>query len=111
MAAPCQGGLLRFREAPLATYNLPARGGIHKTLTSTTADVINIPATRVPRLIEVLNRSTANPIYVRGDSTTAVAAADGTTVVPKESWAVVRVDPGKTLSVVGNGDAYSVDHA
>ncbi len=95
----------------MATYNLPARGGIHKTLTGTTADTVNVPARRAPRLVEVLNRSTTNAIYARGDSTTAVAAADGTTVIPKESWAVIQVDPGQTLSVVGNSDAYSVDQA
>lgn len=95
----------------MATYNLPGEGGIHKTLTSTTADTINIPSKRGPRLVEILNRSTTQTIYARGDSTTAVAAADGTTAIPKESWAVLRVRAGKTVSVVGDGDAYSVHSA
>jgi len=97
----------------VASYSLPAAGGIHKTLSGTTADTIAVPYVTVgSREIEVLNRSTSNPIYVRVGGSAAVAAADGTTVIPAGTGRVFTIrESAPTISVVGNGDAYSVDWA
>lgn len=92
----------------MATYTLPSRGGIHKTLSSTTADRVNVPVSRGPILVEVFNRAASAGIYVRGDGQTAVAQADGTFYLPANGSITINVNAGEYVSVVGNGDAYSV---
>lgn len=93
----------------MATLNLPTQGGVHATLTGTTADQVNVPFPRGPFRAEVLNRSTGNEIWARGDGTAAVAQATGTSCIPAGSAAVITVSNGAFLSIVGNSDPYSVD--
>lgn len=81
---------------------------VHNTLTSTTADTVTITGYD---LVDIINRSATEPLWVRyeGDAspTTAVAAADGTDYVAPGGF--LRVDAGQGgISVVGNGNAYSV---
>lgn len=79
---------------------------VHKTLTSTTADTVNLNNEWTE--IEVINRGGSSPLYVRADGTTSVAEADNTDVVlPGEAVLINRV-PAAGISVVGNGNAYSV---
>lgn len=83
----------------------------HKTLSGTTADTVAITGYDV---VDIINRDAANPLYVayEGDDTptTAVAAADDTEYVAPGGF--IRVDANGTgggkLSIVGNGNAYSV---
>lgn len=78
----------------------------HPTLTGTTADTVNLNDQWTE--IEVINRSGSAPLYVRADGTTSVAEADNTDVVmPGEAVLVNRI-PAAGISVVGNGNAYSV---
>lgn len=93
----------------MATYRLPDLGGLHKTLTSTTADTVTVNVGNV----EVKNRmSSANPIYVRVDGSVAVSAADGTTIIEPGEYVVFSLPNNVgALSIVGNGDSYSVDRA
>lgn len=92
---------------------------IHQTLTTTAADTAKL--TQWWDAIEVENRDTSVTLYVRFDGTTAVSAAKGTEVIqPGQSKVfmngIQRAGgvPGSTtlpchqLSVVGNGNAYSV---
>lgn len=95
----------------MANIRLPSSGGVHATLTSTTADRVDVPITNGPFSAEVFNRATTNAIWARGDGTVAVAAATGTSYIPAGTFRIVRVIEGGYLSVVGNGDAYSVDWA
>lgn len=81
---------------------------IHATLTGTTADTVAITGYDV---VDIINRSSSEPLWVRyeGDAspTTAVAAADGTDYVAPGGF--LRVDAGQGgISIVGNGNAYSV---
>lgn len=84
---------------------------IHATLTGTTADTVTITGYDV---VDIINRSATEPLWVRyeGDAspTVAVAAADGTDYVAPGGF--LRIDAGGTdggkISVVGNGNAYSV---
>ena len=92
---------------------------VHNTLSSTTADTVKL--TQFWDYIEVTNRDAVEPLYLRQDGTTAVGAADGTTVIqPGESKIVPAViqdggTPGSTsapchsLSIVGDGNNYSVE--
>jgi len=83
---------------------------IHATLTGTTADTVAITGYDV---VDVINRG-SGPMYVayEGDAspTTAVAAADGTDYVAPGGF--IRIDANGTdggkISVVGDGNAYSV---
>lgn len=92
---------------------------IHQTLTTTTADLAKL--TQWWDAIEIENRDTAVTLYVRFDGTTAVSAAKGTEVIPAGKSKVFLNGiqsaggiPGSTtapchqVSVVGNGNAYSV---
>ena len=93
----------------MATYNVPAVGGTHQTFGGS-ADTLNVPPTGRPQSVEVANRSTANELWVRGDSTTAVAGADGTTWVPAGGYCRVWVRPEATISLIGtSGQSYSVE--
>lgn len=89
----------------MASYSDAASA--HKTLSGTTADSVTI--TGGVRLV-VINRDVSAPLYVRGDGTTAVAEAGGTRYVGPGAW--VEIDKpadGGAVSVVGNGNAYSVE--
>lgn len=79
---------------------------VHKTLSSTTADTVNL--NNEWTILEVINRSGTASVYVRADGTTAVAAADNTDIVlPGEAVLINRI-PAAGISVVGDGNAYSV---
>ena len=93
----------------MATYNVPAVGGTHQTLGGS-ADTLNVPSTSRPQSVEVVNRSTTNELWVRGDSTTAAAAASGTSWVPAGGFVRIWVRPEATISLIGtSGEAYSVE--
>ncbi len=81
----------------------------HATLTSTTADTVTITG-KWP-YVEIINRDATAPMYATaGPATavTAVAAADDTIYIPPGGSKVVRSYSG-VFSVVGNGNAYSVE--
>lgn len=81
-----------------------ATRSVHKTLSGTTADTVAITAA-YPAL-EVCNRDATVALYVARDGTTAVSAADNTDyVAPGGSLLIPHTS---SLSVVGNGNAYSV---
>lgn len=98
----------------MATY--PATGFIvstHKTLSTTTADTVTITGYR---WLWVWNDDATVNLYFRFDGTTAVSAADGTYRVPPKSAVMIDAFPSgcnrasaATISVVGNGNAYSVE--
>lgn len=84
------------------------RNGVHHTLTTTAADEVTIDARAEPCRAQVVNRSTA-PIFFRDDGEVAVAEADGTWAVPPAGVEEWYIGSGSTVvSVVGDGDAYSV---
>jgi hypothetical protein len=88
----------------MATY--AATKSVHKTLTSTTADTVNLNDQWTE--IEVINRSGTAALYVRADGTTAVSEANETDVVmPGEAVLLDRI-PSAGISVVGDANAYSV---
>ena len=90
----------------MASYSV--RSGVHKTLTSTTADVITL--TKRWREVIITNYDGTNKLYVTFDGTTPVALADNTYVVPANSWKSFRFrNTVQTVSVVGNAGAYSVE--
>lgn len=95
----------------MAFRRMPSRGGVHGVLSAGASDEIAVPADDDPFTAEVLNRDAAETLWARGDGLVAVAEADGTTAIPPRSACNIDVDAGKTLSIVGNGNAYSVDHA
>jgi hypothetical protein len=85
----------------------------HKTLTATTADTVTL--SQAFAKVEVVNRDTADLIYVTygasaGDAATPVAEADGTLVVMPLSVLVLDANNrgGFVVKVVGDGGAYSV---
>lgn len=95
-------------------------GSVHNTLSSTTADAITVTGISEPFRIEVVNRSTTQPLWVRV-TTTAVASADGTAYIPPAAssgppstwtWKVGEGTYSGTgvtvVSVVGNANDYSV---
>lgn len=91
----------------------------HATLSGTTADSIAFSGRG--RTLRVTNRSGTAPLYFRtdldtaGDPVTAVAAADETFVVPEGGSVSVRVyghaggNRDLKMSIVGDGNAYSVE--
>lgn len=82
----------------------------HATLTSTTADTVTL--TGAGKYMRVANRHATEALWFRDDGTTAVAAADENYfVAPTQS---VVLGPSKfggsmVVSVVGNGNTYSVE--
>ena len=97
----------------MASYSMTItagrKDGRHKTLSATTADTVTIDSAAEACRAQVINRSTTAPIYFRDDGTAAVAEADGTTVVPAGMIYEWYIGAGVTsVSVVGDGDAYSV---
>lgn len=95
----------------MANQRVPAVGGTHKTLVGTTADTVAVPAGLQGFDAEVFNRHVSEWLWARGDGTAAVAEADGTTAIPPGQSCVIEIVEGQSLSVVGNGNPYSVDHA
>jgi len=95
----------------MASYSLTVGGrpsGVHKTLSGTTADTVTVTSTTTSSRGQVINRSSA-AIYLRFDGSAAVAAADGTVVLPAGLVYEWFIGSGTaTVSVVGSGDAYSV---
>jgi hypothetical protein len=98
---------------PMATYNVSRSGAW--TLTSTTADIVNLaqPWDRV----EIGNGGTTT-LWFRDDGTTAVANADGCDFVEpgvtkivnvnfRSGWRAANVAP-HSLSIVGNANPYRV---
>jgi len=86
-------------------------GSAHLTLDAALADTITVVCATAFR-VEVVNRSTTQPLYVAIG--TAVADADGTVYIPASAsgppstW-TWRVDSGTTaISIVGSGNVYSV---
>jgi hypothetical protein len=87
----------------------------HATLSTTTADTVTLSGDNI-RAVEVLNRSGSTTIYFTVNGATAVAEADETYAVPAGQALVVPLAVGDgyvasantVLSVVGNGNAYSV---
>lgn len=88
----------------MATYT--ATKSVHKTLTSTTADTVNLNDQWT--VLEVINRSGTAPLYIRADGTTAVAEADNTDIALAGEAVLVNRIPSAGISVVGDGNAYSV---
>lgn len=88
----------------MASYT--ADNSVHKTLTGTTADTVNLNDQWTQ--IEVINRSGTAPLYVRADGTTAVAAADNTDVIMAGEAVLISRIPTAGISVVGDGNGYSV---
>lgn len=87
----------------MATYSCART--IHKTLTSTTVDTVNL--TGDVGWLEVINRDTTNRLHLRFDDVDPVADADGTEVVgPGES--VMFDNPSRHVRVLGNGGAYDM---
>lgn len=82
----------------------------HVTLTTTTADTVTCaPDTAItPFKVEILNRDPAVVLYYRLDGTTAVSAADGTYAVLPGQSVITHQSAGHIISIVGNGNAYSV---
>lgn len=91
----------------------PARS-VHATLSTTVADSVTWTAGTGYQgpynTVIIENRDASNVLYVRFDGTTAVAAADNTYVVPASAFRIFSFPGGNSsLSVVGSGNAYSVE--
>ena len=85
----------------------------HKTLTTTTADTITIGQGFAA--VEVINRDTADFIYITYGSAAAdvaapVAEADGTLVIPPGNTLTLDANNrgGFVVKIVGDGGGYSV---
>lgn len=77
---------------------------VHNTLSGTTADSITITGFET---VDIINRHSSNPLYFRSDGTAAVGEADGTDVVLPGGFVRHNAD-GRAISIVGDGNAYSV---
>lgn len=102
----------------MAILSLPVKGGVHGTLSGTTADTVNVSGFRsqVLKVIVLASRNNAGAIYARGDKSTAVAEASGTHVIDPGGYVVIDVEQtaegGELISVVGqNGYKYSCERA
>lgn len=84
---------------------------VTNTLTTTVADTVTI--TQAWPGIDVTNHSTTANLYVRYDGTTAVGAADGTTVLlPGQSKVLagsVNSSGQHVISLVGSANLYTVE--
>lgn len=94
---------------------------IHATLTTTTVDTALL--TQFWDAVEITNRDTTNPLYVRFDGTDPVVDAEGTFIVPVSSSKVFDKSansagvPGSTtaatachyIKVLGNGGSYDIE--
>lgn len=86
---------------------------VTNTLSTTVADTVTLlqgwPA------VQITNHDTINTVYFRQDGVTAVAAADGASVLlPGQSTvAATIIIPGaaqtSVVSIVGNGGSYTIE--
>ena len=86
----------------------------HQTLTGTTVDTVTVGSTSDQWVKACITNRTGNdPLWVRADGTAAGVGTDGSFVVPAGSYKFidVRGTPTRTISVLGNGNAYSVEKA
>lgn len=86
----------------------------HQTLTSTTVDTVTVGSASDQWVKAcVTNRSGTDPLWVRADGTAAGVGTDGSFVVPAGSYKFIDVRGTATrqVSVLGNGNAYSVEKA
>ena len=87
--------------------NYTPKFSAHKTLVAATEDTITWDGGS-PGQVEVVNRSATDTIYVRTDSTAAVAEADGTTAIPPGQ--AVELDGSPVTRLISAGTpAYSVE--
>jgi hypothetical protein len=81
------------------------------TLSGTTADTITL--TQAWPSIDVTNHDSADIIYFRQDGVTAVAAADGCSVLlpgqSKVAAASITSSGTIVISIVGDGGAYTIE--
>lgn len=77
---------------------------VHNTLSGTTADAVTITGYDD---VDIINHDASTRLYFRSDGTTAVSEADGTDVVAPGGFVRHNAD-GRAISIVGNGNAYSV---
>lgn len=91
----------------MATYT--ANRAIHKTLTGTTPDTVNIPSATV----EVLNRVGTSPLWVTVNGVAPTASGDDVHVIPSGTWKRIVVSNSTTtnavVQILGNGNEYSVE--
>lgn len=84
---------------------------VTNTLTTTVADTITI--TQAWPAIAVTNHDASDFVYFRQDGTTAVAAADNTTVVLPGTTVIRAASVNSSnqivVSIVGDGGAYTVE--
>ncbi len=84
---------------------------VTNTLSGTTADAITL--TQGWPNIAVTNQDSADLVYFRQDGTTAVAAADGTSLVLPGQTVIRASSPNSSgqhvISIVGDGGAYTVE--
>lgn len=84
---------------------------VTNTLSGTTADTITL--TQAWPAVAVTNHDATDIVYFRQDGTTAVAAANNTTVVlpgaTVTSSASVNEDGDIVVSLVGDGGTYTVE--
>lgn len=84
------------------------QGSIHETF-GADDDTVIIPSGHGKRLVEVVNRSQADDVWVRMDGGDAAASGEGTEWVPAWSWIQIEVDPGVNLVLTGtDGEGWSV---
>lgn len=82
----------------------------HATLVAATEDSITFTNDEPFRTVLIANRGTTDPIYFTIDGTAAVAGADETNVVSKETSKVVEGIPTKKVRLISAGAvAYSVE--
>lgn len=106
----------------MASYSIQAVGEApypkNRTLSGTTADAVTILGADPSDQVEVRNRSASNEIGVNPNGATAVksetSTSDGTVYVGAGGTvtfyigAIIQTAGADVLSIVGNGDAYSV---
>lgn len=89
----------------MASYT-PTRAK-NATLSSTTADTITF-SQKWPAF-EITNADATNPLYVRVDGSAATAAGDDCTMILPASSKVIAAGENNVVSVIGNGNLYSVE--
>lgn len=84
---------------------------VTNTLTSTTADAVTL--TQPWPAVEITNHHATEKLFGRADGTTAVAAADGTSVILPGTTKVIRArwnaSMQTVISVVGDGNVYTIE--
>lgn len=96
----------------MASYSVVSAAH-NKTLSGTTADLVTLtgkPVLSGRRVyVMVTNWDATNKLYVRLDGTTAVGSADATSGIGPGEWRRFPYSDLGTVSVVGNGNTYSVE--